>query len=46
MTYQDDQLFSELVFLGRRVPWSLDELLDLDHFVRRRLIAELAAADD
>lgn len=46
MTTQDDQLFSELAFLGRRVQWSLDSLLDLDHSVRRRLIAEVAQGDE
>ena len=46
MTYQDDQLFAELAFLGTRLNWPLDDLLDLDHFVRRRFIAELAQNDE
>lgn len=45
MIDQDDQLFRELTFLGERLHWSLDDLLDLDHTVRRRFIAELADSD-
>lgn len=45
MIDQDDRLFSELAFLGERLHWSLGELLDLDHTVRRRFIAELARSD-
>lgn len=41
-----DRLLSEIVFLGRRLHWSLDELLDLDHVMRRRFVAELARTDD
>ena len=43
---QDDQIFAELAYLGRTVHWSFGELLDLEHHLRRRLIAVLAASDE
>ena len=46
MTAPDDELFRELAELGRRVHWSLGELLDLEHAVRRRFLAELDRSDE
>lgn len=37
----DDQLFSEVVLVAARLGWSLGEILDLEHPLRRRIISEL-----
>jgi uncharacterized protein DUF6760 len=37
----EDDLFAELTWLAQRLGWSLDQLLDLEHPLRRRFIAEL-----
>lgn len=39
MIADDDQILSELVVLGAGLHWPLSELLDLDHVLRRRLVA-------
>jgi hypothetical protein len=42
----EDVLFAEIAWVGRRVGWSLAEILDLEHPLRRRLIEELHALDE
>lgn len=42
----DDRVLTELVALGRDLHWPLSELLDLEHGLRRRLLALLAQAED
>lgn len=41
----EDALIAEVAWLGRRVAWSLAEILDLEHPLRRRFIEELDALD-
>lgn len=37
----DDQLFFEVVLVASRLGWSLGEILDLEHPLRRRILGEL-----
>ena len=41
----EDTLFAELASLAYRFGWSLDEVLDLEHPLRRRLLGELERLD-
>ncbi|MCC5950083.1 MAG: hypothetical protein JJT89_16660 [Nitriliruptoraceae bacterium] len=43
--YPTDTLWDELTFLAFHLGWSLDDLLDLEHHDRRRLVARVAALD-
>ena len=42
MTYATDQLYSEVAYVAYHFHWSLDELLDLEHPIRRQFIDEIA----
>lgn len=39
MTYAADQLFGEVAYLAAMLHWSMDDLLDLEHPDRLRLLA-------
>jgi hypothetical protein len=41
-----DLLFSEVVLVASQLGWSLGEILDLEHPLRRRIIAELNSLAD
>ena len=41
MTYATDRLFEEVAYVAYHFHWSLEELLDLEHPVRRRFVAEI-----
>ena len=43
MTYGADRLYQEVAYVAFHFHWSLDELLDLEHVVRRRFVAEIDA---
>lgn len=45
MTHPSSLLWSEVVRLAARLHWSLDTILDLEHPVRRRVLAELDRLD-
>jgi hypothetical protein len=42
LTYATDRLFEEVAYLAYYFHWSLDAVLDLEHPVRQRFIAEVA----
>jgi hypothetical protein len=43
VTHPSTVLWAEVVHIARELHWSLDTLLDLEHPVRRRILAELTA---
>ncbi len=42
MTYAVDRLYEEVAYLAYHFHWSLDDILDLEHPMRRRFVAEIA----
>jgi hypothetical protein len=42
----DERLLSEVVLVAARLGWPLGEILDLEHPLRRRIIAELERLTD
>ncbi len=43
MTCSRDELFAEVAYLAYHFHWGFDELLDLEHGIRRRFITEVGA---
>jgi hypothetical protein len=43
VSYDTDRLFEEIAYLAYHFHWSLDEILDLEHPVRRRFVDEIAS---
>jgi hypothetical protein len=41
MTYAADRLFEEVAYVAYYFHWSLDDILDLEHPLRQRLIEEI-----
>ena len=41
MTAQDDTLFEEIAYVAYHFHWPLDALLDLEHTLRARFVAEI-----
>jgi hypothetical protein len=41
VTYATDRLFEEVAYVAYHFHWSLEELLDLEHPVRRRFVEEI-----
>ncbi len=41
MTYAADRLYEEVAYVAYHFHWSLEELLDLEHPVRRRFAEEI-----
>ncbi len=41
MTYATDRLFEEVSYVAYHFHWSFEELLDLEHPVRRRFVEEI-----
>ena len=41
MTYAADRLFEEVAYVAYHFHWSFDEILDLEHPDRHRLIEEI-----
>ena len=41
MTYAPDRLFEEVAYVAYYLHWSFNEILDLEHPVRVRLIDEI-----
>jgi hypothetical protein len=49
VTYAADVLLEEVAYVGRQLHWSLDDILDLEHPLRRefvRVAANLVAAEE
>ena len=42
VTYATDRLFEEIAYVGYHLHWSFEEILDLEHPVRRRFVDEIA----
>lgn len=42
MTYTADRLYEEVAYIAYHFHWSLDDILDLEHPVRERFVAEIA----
>lgn len=42
MTYAADELYEEVAYVAYHFHWSLDEILDLEHPLRRRCVEEIA----
>ncbi|MDQ6709650.1 MAG: hypothetical protein M3Z11_03735 [Candidatus Dormibacteraeota bacterium] len=43
MTYATDRLFEEIAYVAYHLHWSFEEILDLEHPVRQRMVAEVAS---
>lgn len=41
MTYAPDRLFEEVAYIAYYLHWSFDDILDLEHPLRGRLIDEI-----
>ena len=41
MTYATDRLFEEVAYVAYHTHWSFEELLDLEHPDRHRIVAEI-----
>jgi len=41
VTYASERLFEEVAYVAYHFHWSFEELLDLEHPVRRRLVEEI-----
>jgi hypothetical protein len=39
--YAPDTLYSEVAYLALHFHWSLDDILDLEHPLRRRFVTEI-----
>ncbi len=46
MTYADDRLFEELAYVAYHFHWPLEEILDLEHPVRRRFVEEIGRINE
>jgi hypothetical protein len=42
-TYAEDRLFQEVAYVAYHFHWPLDQILDLEHPVRRRFVEEIAS---
>ncbi|HWE57032.1 MAG TPA: DUF6760 family protein [Acidimicrobiales bacterium] len=42
MTYATDRLYEEVAYVAYHFHWSLDEILDMEHPLRQRFVAEIA----
>ena len=40
--YDSDRLFEEISYIAYHFHWPLDEILDLEHPLRRRFVEEIA----
>ena len=41
MTYAAERLYEEVAYVAYHFHWSLEEILDLEHPVRRRFVEEI-----
>lgn len=46
MRYPADALWQEIAYLAYHLHWSLDDLLDLEHLDRVRMVRAVAAYND
>jgi uncharacterized protein DUF6760 len=45
VTYAADTLYEEVAYVAFHFHWSLDDILDLEHPVRQRFVAEIGRLD-
>jgi hypothetical protein len=45
VTHPSERLWAEVVRIAAALHWSLDDIVDLEHPARRRVLAALAAAE-
>ena len=45
MTYATDRLFEEVAYVAYHFHWPLQEILDLEHPIRRRFVDEIGRID-
>lgn len=46
MTCGAERLYEEMTYVAYHLHWSLDEILDLEHGVRRRFVQGIAALNE
>jgi hypothetical protein len=46
MTYDSDRLFEEIAYIAYHFHWSLDDILDLEHPLRRRFVEEIGRINE
>ncbi len=46
MTYATDRLFEEVAYVAYHFHWPLEEILDLEHPVRRRFVGEIGRINE
>ena len=46
MTYASDRLFEEVAYVAYHFHWPLEEILDLEHPVRRRFVEEIGRINE
>jgi transcriptional antiterminator len=42
LIHAEDQLYEEIAYIAYHFHWSLDEILDLEHPLRKRFVEEIA----
>jgi hypothetical protein len=42
MTYTEERLYEEIAYVAYHFHWSLDDILDMEHPLRKRFVAEIA----
>jgi hypothetical protein len=42
LTYATDRIYEEVAYVAYHFHWSPDDILDLEHPLRRRFVAEIA----
>jgi hypothetical protein len=45
VTYATDRLHEEVAYVAYHFHWGLDEILDLEHPLRRRFVSEIGGLD-
>lgn len=43
VTYATDRLFEEIAYVAYHLHWSFEEILDMEHPVRQRMVEEIAS---
>jgi hypothetical protein len=46
VTYGTDQLFEEVAYVAYHFHWPFEEILDLEHPVRRRFVEEIGRINE
>jgi uncharacterized protein DUF6760 len=46
VTYAAERLYAEVAYVAYHFHWPMAEILDLDHFMRRQWVNEIAALNE